>query len=247
MYEVTRRSAALLLVLILAFVPVAGSGAHGKPGTKKFCRHHKKKCRKNVRNKRGHIKVRFKGWGVGAGWSPTNTDVSGDKVYFDVTLQTGRDPVVTYTTEDGDDLNYGCPNNGDNEYWVCNGHQSFKKGKATLRTVSHAYGNLFDDLLYRTWHKTEWRWRKGRIRSLSQARGGEQVTWYVSNEGPLSGSLGKPWYRWFKSIRRSGHRKQYGYNMRSCFGPAGFCFNFRPYSRHYVHGDGTFHASGNNW
>jgi hypothetical protein len=65
--------------------------------------------------------------------------------------------------------------------------------------------------------------------------------------GPTAGSLGHPWYQWFEGIPKSGHRKQYAFHMRSCFGPTGFCFNFYPYTRHYAHGDGTFHASGNNW
>jgi hypothetical protein len=141
---------------LIVFVPRQAFG-HGKPGTKKYCRHHKKRCKKNVRSLDGRLKVRFKGWGVGAGWKPgkSNAAVTDEKVYFDVMLQTGDEPVVNYSSESGGDLDYSCPNDGQNEYWVCNGKQSFKRGKATLRTVSHAYGNLFNDLLYRMSHRTE--------------------------------------------------------------------------------------------
>ena len=225
--------AAVVTAMILPplIAPLPAADAHGKKGTKKYCKHHSKKCRKNVKNPVGHTRVTYK-----------LRTKNGAKVW-------------SFTASEGSAGAEGpghpgankCLNTGEGEFWVCNGGAARKKGTAELHSISWAKGNLFNNTFYRLHHKTTWRWKKKRIKDVSEGWWPEVVSWYWKDAGKTGGSLGKPWYQFFDGIARSGHRRHKGWNMESCMLGFAVCVQFHPYVRHYVHGNGTFHASGHNW
>ena len=221
--------AAMVLTPLTAALPPAA--AHGKKGTKKYCKHHVKKCKRNVKSPVGHTKITYK--------------LKTKKQTKTWSFTAGDDLTATGSSEQqaGDK----CLNTGEGEYWVCNGGVPRKKGSAELHSISWAKGNLFNNTFYRLHHRTTWRWKKKRIKKLSEGWWPEVVSWYWKDAGKTNATLGRPWYDIFDGMARSGHRRHVGWRMESCMLGFAVCVQFHPYVRHYVHGDGTFHASGHNW
>ena len=234
-FRFARHALAALLVATMVLSPLAtplpAAEAHGKKGTKKYCKHHTKKCRKNVKSPVGNATVIYK------------LKTKNQTKTWSFTASEAEATPPSPEPRPGE----RCLNTGEGEFWVCNGGVARKKGTAELHSISWAKGNLFNNTFYRLHHKTTWRWNKKRIKKLSEGWWPEAVSWYWKDGGKTNATLGEPWYRFFDGIARSGHRRHAGWRMESCMLGFAVCVQFNPYVRHYVHGDGTFHASGHNW
>jgi hypothetical protein len=148
-----------------------------------------------------------------------------------------------------------CAHSGRYEYFECKTNRDHKKRRGCRTIVSwmEGVGSAFNDLQYRTKHHTSWCWRKRKIRKLvkplAQWTEVAHLSWYFAYKGVNGGGLGRPWYRYFRGKRNSGHRKEYQFHLNTCLAAEllNICRNDWPYSRHYKHGDGTFRISGHNW
>jgi hypothetical protein len=218
-----KRLIVLLLSIGVALAPAVVTEAVDDGPSKKWCRHHKKKCRKLMRRTR---------------------QGDGPRV---VAFKTTRDGKVLAMQADDGPVVYA----GDPALWKRDGRiPDSRKRRGCGRVVGNsdavgsAWGLSVD--LYDVVHTKFWCWRRGRVRqkTVQTSTTVLETDDWVKLEGVTK--TGGP-YRW-RDRRNGGHFSQRQWHFQACpFWVLCPVANYYPYVRVYAHGNGSYHLSGHNW
>jgi hypothetical protein len=228
---------AVAVVIGLGMVGVVAAAVIDKP-TKKYCKNHKKKCKRNLGGVDGRGGVTINGgWskGIDPDWEPSTEQPTNEPGAW-----------LHRTTGGGGEDCTGTPNNSG--YWCLNGGPKAKKGCRDVTGHTLRLGRVFDNPLYELNLRAHWCFRRGKIKNNNQLWSNSYLSnmnWTADAQGYVQDATVNEFYR-YKNKPHGGFFWQRQVHIKMCLAwGIGCIYNRYPWARVYGHGDGTWHASGN--
>jgi hypothetical protein len=224
------------LVVAVATVGVESASRIDKP-TKKYCKTHKKNCRRNIkgRGSRGGVVFNRGNWSKGI-----------DQDWHASTNQPNEPGAWLHRVNGAGTECTGTPDN--NGYWCLNGGPKARKGCRNITGYSRRLGRVFDNDLYQLNLHAHWCFGKRRVKDNRQLWANSYVSrmhWSADDQGYVDGAQATEFYRYSKRPH-GGHFWQRQKHIKMCIAwGVGCIYNRYPWVRIYGHGNGTWHASGN--
>jgi hypothetical protein len=220
-------SVCFLAVAIPTGIGAVATGSQPPKVSKKWCKNHKKKCRKLYRanaSNGGHVTV-GKGWSKGTVKKPVE----------------GVDPGLPEPSFGRASI--------DPDFWKADGGKPSKKGCQWITGSSQAnstgppHFQLYQVSVRKHWC---WKWKQRKVYNVSSDTFINDTALGVSKRDDAGGQA---FYQWCCDKPRSGHwtARYWDLGAWCAVWVIGECFHhYYPYVRIYVHADGTFHMSGHD-